>query len=485
MAVVKMNQIKTTLDKAIAYVINGAKTEDGRLVSTNYSNRIDEPDWLAHGMMNSIDRSARGHTKNGVLAHHIIQSFDPKDHITPEEAHRIGEEFIQRISDGDHKYVIATHVDRQHIHNHILLCSANDNTGQKIRVQRNTLKDWRAISDELCVENKLNVIRHDVSDRYGRSMAEIYTGARGEGVKDAMRTLIDATAARSRDFSEFIRLLEGAGLECVQRGRHLTFTDQASGLKIRDVKLGLAYDEPNIMAKISREPLRQITFNERQIAHRDPGKRTVSVWLPGTRRTEQITIPLDRLTHSGRTWRAYLGMDAVQTVHDKHGRYLRTLAPDQIYEYFSQPEIQLTSLVNERLPYTPGVSEAQRRYYMIQAADLDRLREQARELTAAARWTRDTDGDLSSGIDALIEHVRQERDGFQTAVVALAEAAEHGESGLVDESREQAELKDREARIEDMDTDLRALKRLQARLAAREEPQREQRGRFRSRSVRR
>lgn len=485
MAVVKMNQIKTTLDKAIAYVINGAKTEDGRLVSTNYSNRLDDPDWLAHGMMTSIDQSVRGHTKNGVLAHHIIQSFDPKDHITPEQAHQIGEEFIRRISDGDHKYVIATHVDRHHIHNHILLCSANDRTGKKIHTTTRTLGQWRGISDELCIENKLSVIRQDVTNRYGRSMGEIYAGARGEGVKDEIRTLIDATAARARDFTDFRRLLDAAGLECSQRGKHLTFTDQKTGLKIRDSKLGLAYDEANIMAKISREPLRQITFNERQIAHRDPSQHTVSVWLPGTRRTQQITIPLDRLTHSGRTWRAYLGMDAIQTIHDKHGRYIMTLAPDQIYEYFSQPEIQLTNLVNERLPYTPGVSEAQRAWYARQAIGLDRLRDQARELNAATRWTRDTDGDLSSGIDALTEHVRQERDAFQTAVVAICEASDHNETSQMDDTVELAELKAREARIEDMDADLRALKRLQARLAQQQETQRQQHGKTRSRGIRR
>lgn len=420
-----------------------------------------------------------------MLAHHIIQSFDPNDHITPEEAHRIGEEFIRQISDGDHKYVIATHIDRHHIHNHILLCSANDRTGRKIRVQKDTLKEWRSISDELCVENKLSVIRHDVTERYGRSMAEIYSGTRGEGVKDAMRTLIDATAARSRDFQEFRTLLENAGLACTSRSKHLTFTDGATGMKIRDSKLGLAYDEPNIMAKINREPLRQITFNERQIAHRDIRKRTVSVWLPGTKRTQQITISLDRLTHDGRTWRAYLGMDAVQTIHDKHGQYLMTLASDQIYEYFSQPEIKLTALVTDRLPYTPGVSEAQRRYYLMQTASLDRLREQARELNAATRWTRDTDGDLSSGIDALTEHVRQERDSFQTAVASVAEAADHGETSSFDDESELDDLKAREERIEDMDADLRALKRLQNRLTQREERQREQRGKTRTRGIRR
>ncbi|KFI46114.1 relaxase/mobilization nuclease domain-containing protein [Bifidobacterium biavatii] len=488
MAVVKVIQVKANLANAVAYISNGAKTEGGTLVTTNYEIHTDDPQELAASMHQSIDESIGGHVKGGVLAHHVIQSFDPTDHITPEEAHRLGEEFAEEISDGNHKYVIATHVDRHHIHNHILLCSVNDETKRKMRVQKNTLHQWREISDRLCEAHKLSVIQSTPVRRYGKSMAELYTGARGEGRKDEIRTLIDATATRSKNFDEFKQLLTSSGVNVTVRGKHLTYQDQQTGFKIRDTKLGLAYNEENVMAKISRRALHRITFNEKQIAKRTD--ETVSVWLPGTKHQEKITIPLDRIVRDGKTLHAWLGEDTEQVVTDRRGNYVRRLLPDQIYDHFSPPDMDLTDIVTEKLPITAGISDAQRRYYAVQAVKLDRLRDSARELSAAQRWIRGWETDLDKGISQLTDLITTERAAFRADVAAIADETERDDqedraTAAKDwnDDAELAHLGKREHRINEMQTDLKALKRLRERMLAQQEER--SRARSKTRGIRR
>ena len=235
------------------------------------------------------------------------------------------------------------------------------------------------------------------------------------------------------------------------------------------------------MAKINRRSLHRITFNERMIAKKDTD--TVTVWLPGTSRKELITIPYDHLIQDGKTWHAWLGEDAEQVITDRRGRYVRRLLPDQIYDYFSPPDIDLTSLVKQRMPFTPGVTDAQRRYYAVQAVRLDRLRDSVRELNAAQRWLPRHGNDLDEAIRALGERIRTERDSFTSAVAALSEAADHAETAGIDDAKEQRQLSIRERRIGELQADLKALQTLQKRVRDQQEQQR--RSRTKTRGIRR
>lgn len=160
MATVKMLQIKSTVSKALAYISRADATSDGVWVSTNAA-VIDPTDFKAVATQFSETAKRVGVSKprkGSVLAHHVIQSFDPKDGMSAELAHRIGVQFAEKITGGTHEYMIATHLDKGHVHNHIILNPVNFETGKKIRVQKGTIGQFRDISDELCLAAGLRVL---------------------------------------------------------------------------------------------------------------------------------------------------------------------------------------------------------------------------------------------------------------------------------------------------------------------------------------
>lgn len=120
MAVVKVKSVKTGLDKTIKYIINPDKTEGGRLVSV-IGSAATAPEGIARAMADDLKATRFGIRSGTVLGRHVIQSFDPEDDLTPEEAHLLGKAFATEITGGNHKYVIATHTDRNHIHHRVPL----------------------------------------------------------------------------------------------------------------------------------------------------------------------------------------------------------------------------------------------------------------------------------------------------------------------------------------------------------------------------
>lgn len=424
--------------------------------------------------------SPQGIRKDSRLAYHIKMSFSPNDPVTPEQVHSLGVEFARRITNGECKYVIATHTDRGHLHNHILICAVNEVTGLKMRLGKNAINQWRQVSDEICQREGLSVIEPPVPleperpaaltgmeaewdgeddptsagalPRTGLSMCELYAEAKGTGVKDRLRTLIELAAARSGTFEEFAMLLEGSGVRTDVRGSRLTFTTD-TGMRVRDTRLGPGYDMTDIMARLGRTHVLQITFNERLVAKATD--TTVTVWLPGTKRQRRITIDRARTIQAGHTWRAFLPSDRRQTILDRAGRYAAHVQTMDLYQWFGDPARPLEPLcTDERLPDI-GVTDAQRRYYRMQARQLDRLQQQARALNAAAEWARIAGGDANRGLALLRERVRESRADLQSAVIALADAIENGDTAMQVESRDEMEL--REATVQRYEEELNAI----------------------------
>lgn len=129
MAVVKLGlPVKSNLDGpygAMAYIIKPAKTDGGRLVSSNYERTRTDYDALAEPMLEDNRRSPQGIRKDSRLAYHIKLSFSPDDPVTPERVHELGVEFARRITGGEYRFVVATHTDRHHLHDHIMVCAAS------------------------------------------------------------------------------------------------------------------------------------------------------------------------------------------------------------------------------------------------------------------------------------------------------------------------------------------------------------------------
>ena len=508
MAVVKLGKpVKTTLAKAVQYIIKAEKTQDGRLVSTNYMRVPAQAEDLAEAMMEDNRNSPKGLRENSRLAYHIKLSFAPDDPITPERVHELGVEFANRITGGEYKYLIGTHVDRAHLHDHILICAASRTPPHlKARLPKDAIDRWREIADEICRREGLSVIEPEIAideqtkttparttqpavpgierntrtepepqagktpkrtqktrgECHGFSMAELYTAMRGVGVKDRIRTLIDMCAANSEGFDDMSRMLGASGVKVESRGRHLTFTWKKTGFKIRDSKLGPAYTQANIMARIGHERMLPITFNRRLVARKT--KQAVTVWLPGTKRRLRITIPRRYVTATGGTWRAWLPESRVQNVTDRRGRYAQRVPTEGLYQWFGRPEDRVEPLTTpDRLGVTAGRTAGQQRYYAMVAAKVDRLHDAAAALNAAARWTRAAGGDGNDGVRLLQTQVEESRTILRSTVIALSDAIENGDHDLAVETRQ--EMERREAELDHFEGELSSLSRAAGRTA--------------------
>lgn len=192
-------QIKTTgnLKRAVNYILNKAKTivketretdtdfplvyHDGeiqlRLVSGHSIEDISVADEemvmtkLAAAFKKGDDDLKELSSGKQVLAHHIIQSFSPDDNLTPEQVHEIGRQTMLEFTGGDYEFVIATHIDKNHLHNHIILSTTNTSTLKKFRWQKNTLKNLRAISDKHAAKYGAKIIEPTMKNSYTKYSA--------------------------------------------------------------------------------------------------------------------------------------------------------------------------------------------------------------------------------------------------------------------------------------------------------------------------
>ncbi len=150
MAVTKIHPIKTTLKKAIDYICNGDKTNDEIYVTTHLCSREN-----AHKEFELTKKQFNSRTKT--LAHHLIQSFVPEE-VSFEEAHQVGIELCEKILGGKYEYVLATHIDKNHIHNHIIFNSIDVDEGKIYHSYYGSYMNIRNQSDRLCKEHDLSVI---------------------------------------------------------------------------------------------------------------------------------------------------------------------------------------------------------------------------------------------------------------------------------------------------------------------------------------
>ena len=172
MATSKLKPIKKTLGKAIAYIIDPEKTAGGTLVSS-FGCSVGTAD---------IEMQMTAQKGSGIgerIAYHLMQSFSPDDDITPEKAHQLGMEFAQKVLKGKFEFVVATHIDKDHIHNHIIF-NATSFYGKHNKYHTG---DWEAekrrirrINDSICRANNLSVIENTS----GQKGYECYEGRNGK-----------------------------------------------------------------------------------------------------------------------------------------------------------------------------------------------------------------------------------------------------------------------------------------------------------------
>lgn len=203
MAYTKIHAIKATVNKAIEYICNPDKTDEKLLISSYAcapeTAAIDFKYTLAH---------TNQHDEN--KAYHLIQSFLPGE-VSFEEAHRIGQELADRVLEGKYSYVVSTHIDKNHVHNHIIFCAADNLEHEKYHDCKQTYYRIRKLSDELCTEHQLSVI--NPSRERGKSYKEWQANRDGTSFKTGMRKDINTAIRHSSNYEEFLMLMRAKGYE--------------------------------------------------------------------------------------------------------------------------------------------------------------------------------------------------------------------------------------------------------------------------------
>ena len=150
MAYTKIHAIKATVDKAIDYICNPEKTDEKMFVSSYACS----PETAAYDFKYTLDH-CRENSPN--KAYHLIQAFAPGE-VGFEEAHHIGKELADKLLEGKYSYVVTTHIDKEHVHNHIIFCAADNIEHNKYHDCKQSYYHIRKLSDELCKEHNLSVI---------------------------------------------------------------------------------------------------------------------------------------------------------------------------------------------------------------------------------------------------------------------------------------------------------------------------------------
>lgn len=167
-----------------------------------------------------------------VLAHHLIQSFSPEDNLTPEQVHEIGRQTMMEFTGGDYEFVIATHVDKHHLHNHIILSTTNTSTLKKMRWQKNTLKNLRAISDKHAAKYGAKIIEPSMKNSYTKYSA----WRRQNNYRFEIKQRLDFLLKQSTSLEDFKEKAQALDLQIVFSGKFVKYqlTDQPQKRRVRD-----------------------------------------------------------------------------------------------------------------------------------------------------------------------------------------------------------------------------------------------------------
>ena len=255
MAATKIHPIKTTLNLAIDYITNASKTEEQKYVfGCNCS-----PAFASLEFEQTRRKFSFG-GKN--LAYHLIQSFAPGE-VTPEQAHEIGKRLCDELLDGKYEYVLATHCDKDHIHNHVIINSLNYETGKSFSREHDQMPSpaWKAIrkiSDDLCREYDLSVIQ--IPDKgKGKSHYEWEQNKTGNSWKAKLKESIDDCIMTAASFDDFLWKMQEKGYQ-IKRGKYISFRASGQERFSRSKTLGWFYQEEQIHTRIDR----RIEFRLRQ-----------------------------------------------------------------------------------------------------------------------------------------------------------------------------------------------------------------------------
>lgn len=322
MAVTKIKAIRGTLSKAIAYILNPEKTDEKLLVSSYgcaSETAAREFEWTRK------IAEQKGMNPVRIIARHVIQSFEIGE-VTPELAHEIGKQFADEILGGKYEYVLTTHIDKDHVHNHLIFNAVDFVDYHAYKSYKRIYYDMREVSDRLCKENGLSVI--PPSQNKGMGYKEYTEAKRGTSWKQKLKQTIDRLVITAKDYDDFLRLMQEAGYE-IKTGKYISFRAEGQERFTRSKTIGENYTEERIKERIAgRTPRR----SQRQTAPKgifligDIQERIRLIDSKGYEYKAKLTIlkeaarTLNYLTENNLLQYA----DLEEKVEDIHSSYART-----------------------------------------------------------------------------------------------------------------------------------------------------------------
>ena len=241
MAVTKIKPIKSTLSKALDYIENPDKT-DGKMLVSSFGCSYETADIeFGYTLSQALD-------KGNNLAFHLIQSFAPGE-VDYEKAHEIGKQLADAVTKGQHEYVVTTHIDKGHIHNHIIFCAVNFVDHHKYNSNKRSYYGIRNMSDKLCRENGLSVVVPGKGSK-GKSYAEYQAEKTGTSWKGKLKIAVDALIPQVSSFEELLQRLQAAGYE-IKPGKYVSCRAPGQERFTRLKTLGADYTEEAIRERIA------------------------------------------------------------------------------------------------------------------------------------------------------------------------------------------------------------------------------------------
>jgi len=238
------------LSKAIAYILNPEKTDEKLLVSSYgcaSETAAREFEWTRK------IAEQKGMNPVRIIARHVIQSFEIGE-VTPELAHEIGKQFADEILGGKYEYVLTTHIDKDHVHNHLIFNAVDFVDYHAYKSYKRIYYDMREVSDRLCKENGLSVI--PPSQNKGMDYKEYTEAKRGTSWKQKLKQTIDRLVITAKDYDDFLRLMQEAGYE-IKTGKYISFRAEGQERFTRSKTIGENYTEERIKERIAgRTPRR-------------------------------------------------------------------------------------------------------------------------------------------------------------------------------------------------------------------------------------
>lgn len=270
----KGRTVKKAISDILDYVENPQKTDNGRLITSFQCNsRIADAEFLFSKKLYA-DKTGKKQRADDVIAYQIRQSFPPGE-ITPEEANRLGYELAKRFTKGNHAFIVCTHIDKAHIHNHIIWDSVSLDHSRKFRDFLGSARAVRRLSDTICIENGYSIVENP--KRRGQSYNQ-WLGSKPLCHRDQLRRIIDeALKQKPSDLDALLKLLQEEGVVVKRRGKSVSL--QAPGrngyVRLNAHSLGTAYDLAELAAVLKGE--KQHTPDEKNIHQPDPPKVSLLV----------------------------------------------------------------------------------------------------------------------------------------------------------------------------------------------------------------